>query len=103
MISEFTEGVTAGVHSAFVYPGSRHHVYLTNDGTGAMHMIDISDPYHPREVAQWQTTRPEAGRMLHDIDIQDGLAYLSYWNDGLVVLDVGNGMKGGTPAEPASW
>ena len=45
-------------------------------------------------------TRPDAGRTLHDIDVQDGLVYASYWNDGLVVLDVGNGMKGGRPDNP---
>ena len=102
-IAEFTEGVTAGVHSAFVYRQERYgtHVYLTNNGTGAMHVIDISDPYQPKEVAQWRTEgRPEAGRTLHDIDVQDGLAYLSYWNDGLVVLDVGNGIEGGSPSNP---
>jgi hypothetical protein len=101
-ISEFTEGVTAGVHSAFVYRQEKHgtHIYLTNDGTGAMHVIDIADPYKPREVAQWKTPRADAGRTLHDIDIQNGLAYLSYWNDGLVILDVGNGMKGGSPSNP---
>jgi plastocyanin len=46
VISEFTEGVTAGVHSAFVYTQPTHgtHVYLTNDGTGALHVIDINDP-----------------------------------------------------------
>ncbi|MEX2179934.1 MAG: Ig-like domain-containing protein [Gemmatimonadaceae bacterium] len=101
-IAEFTEGVTAGVHSTFVYRQERFgtHIYLTNDGTGAMHVIDIGDPYHPREVAQWKTPRSDAGRTLHDIDIQDGLAYLSYWNDGLVILDVGNGMKGGSPSNP---
>jgi hypothetical protein len=101
-ISEFTEGVTAGVHSAFVYRQEKFgtHIYLTNDGTGAMHVIDIADPYKPREVAQWKTPRADAGRTLHDIDIQDGLAYLSYWNDGLVILDVGNGMKGGSPSNP---
>jgi hypothetical protein len=65
-----------------------------------MHVIDIGDPYHPKEVAQWKTDRPDAGRTLHDIDIQDGLAYLSYWNDGLVILDVGNGVKGGSPSSP---
>jgi len=102
VIAEFTDGVTAGVHSAFVYrqPKFGTHVYLTNDGTGAMHVIDIGDPYHPREVAQWKTDRPDAGRTLHDIDIQNGLAYLSYWNDGLVILDVGNGIKGGSPSDP---
>ncbi len=101
-IAEFTEGVTSGVHSAFVYRQAKYgtHVYLTNDGTGAMHVIDINDPYHPKEVAQWRTARPDAGRTLHDIDVQDGLAYLSYWNDGLVILDIGNGVKGGSPSSP---
>lgn len=101
-IAEFTEGVTAGVHSAFVYRQEKYgtHVYLTNDGTGALHVIDISDPSNPKEVAQWRTDRPNAGRTLHDVDVQDGLAYLSYWNDGLVILDVGNGIKGGSPSSP---
>ncbi len=102
VISEFTEGVNSGVHSAFVYRQEKYgtHVYLTNDGTGAIHIVDISDPYHPKEAAQWRTNRPDAGRTLHDVDVQDGLAYLSYWNDGLVVLDVGNGVKGGSPSNP---
>ncbi len=103
-ISEFTDGVTAGVHSAFVYAQGAHgtHVYLTNDGTGALHIVDINDPYHPREVAQWRTPKPfgDAGRSLHDIDVQNGLLYASYWNDGLVVLDVGNGIKAGSPRNP---
>ena len=104
VISEFTEGVTSGVHSAFVYRQEKYgtHVYLTNDGTGALHVIDISDPYRPREVAQWKTPRVhgDAGRSLHDIDVQDGMLYASYWNDGLVILDVGNGVKGGSPSSP---
>lgn len=101
-ISEFTEGVTSGVHSAFIYRQERYgtHVYLTNDGTGAFHIVDIGDPAHPRQVAEWRTERPDAGRSLHDVDVQDGLAYLSYWNDGLVILDVGNGVKGGSPSNP---
>jgi len=101
-IAEFTEGMTAGVHSAFVYsqPKFGTHVYATNDGTGAFHIIDISDPYKPKQVAEWRTARPDAGRSLHDVDVQDGLAYLSYWNDGLIILDVGNGIKGGSPSNP---
>ena len=101
-ISEFTEGVTAGVHSAFIYKQEKFgtHIYLTNDGTGALHVIDINDPYNPKEVAQWKTDRPDAGRSLHDIDLKDGLLYASYWNDGLVILDVGNGIKGGSPSKP---
>jgi hypothetical protein len=52
-------------------------------------------------VAQWKTeARPDAGRTLHDIDVQDGLLYGSWWNDGLVILDVGNGLRGGSPSNP---
>lgn len=96
-VAEFTETVSGGVHSTFIYKG---YVYLTDDATGSMRVIDLRDPYHPRQVARWETARTAAGRMLHDIDVQDGLAYLSYWNDGLVVLDVGNGIKGGSPENP---
>src|SRR6267143_73558 len=96
-IAEFTETVTGGVHSTYIYRG---YVYLTDDATGSMRVIDIRDPYHPKQVARWQVERPEAGRTLHDIDVRDGLATLSYWNDGLVILDVGNGMKGGSPESP---
>ncbi len=101
-ISEFTDGVTAGVHSTFIYQQAKYgtHVYLTNDGTGALHVIDISDPYHPKQVSTWAPRQSEAGRMLHDIDVQDGLLYGSWWNDGLVILDIGNGIKGGTPSAP---
>jgi len=100
--ADFTDGVTGGVHSTFVYRQEKYgtHVYLTNDGTGAFHVIDINEPCSPKQVAVWQTQRPDAGRSLHDIDVQNGLAYLSYWNDGLVILDVGNGIKGGSPSNP---
>lgn len=99
-VAEFTETVSGGVHSAFVYTQATHgtHVYLTDDATGSMRVIDLNNPLQPREIARWQTAT--ASRTLHDIDVQDGLAYLSYWNDGLVILDVGNGMKGGSPANP---
>ena len=101
-LSEFTEGVTAGVHSAFIHSQPKYgtHIYLTNDGTGAVHVIDINDPAHPKQVATWKTPRADAGRMLHDIDVQNGLLYGSWWNDGLVILDVGNGIKGGSPSNP---
>jgi hypothetical protein len=28
------------------------------------------------------------------------LHYASYWNDGLIILDIGNGLKGGRPEKP---
>jgi plastocyanin len=109
-ISEYTETVTGGVHSAFV---DGHYVYLTDDATGSMRVIDFADVKNPKEVARWEvpsqvaTTinlpggdREVVGRYLHDLQVKDGLAYLAYWRDGLVILDVGNGIKGGSPEHP---
>ncbi|CAN5652434.1 Ig-like domain-containing protein [soil metagenome] len=102
VISEFTDGVTAGVHSAFVYhqPQFGTHVYATNNGNNSLDIIDISDPRNPKRASRFKINEKDAGNYLHDVDVQDGLAYLSYWNEGLVILDVGNGMKGGSPTNP---
>jgi hypothetical protein len=101
-LAEYTETVSGGVHSAYVYtqPKFGTHVYLTDDATGSMRVIDLNDPKNPKEIARWQTERAPTGRVLHDIDVRDGMAYLSYWNDGLVILDVGNGKAGGSPNAP---
>ena len=102
VIAEYTAGVTGGVHSAFVYtdPKFGTHVFLTNDGTNALHVLNVDDPSKPREVAIFKGVSAHGGGALHDIDVQDGLLYASWWNDGLVILDVGNGIKGGTPSNP---
>jgi len=98
-----------GVHSAFV---DGHYVYLTDDATGSMRVIDFADVKNPKEVARWQTEGPMvttvrtkegehiAGRYVHDLQVKDGLAYLAYWHDGLVILDGGAGIKGGSPENP---
>src|SRR3989440_527118 len=82
-VAEYTETVSGGVHSSYVYQG---RAYITDDATGSMRVIDIRDPTHPKEVARWEAQQAEAGRYLHDIMVVDGLAYLAYWNDGLIIL-----------------
>ncbi|MGD8494685.1 MAG: hypothetical protein PVF05_00740 [Gemmatimonadales bacterium] len=95
-LAHYAEGLTGGVHNTWIRGDL---VYAVHYGTRALHIIDISDPTRPHEVGRWQL--PNEDRFLHDVMIEDGLAYLSYWNDGLVILDVGNGIAGGTPTEPA--
>ena len=94
-LSHYAEGLTGGVHNTWI---EGDLVYAVHYGTRAMHIIDISDPRSPTEVGRWQLENEE--RFLHDVMIEDGLAYLSYWNDGVVILDVGAGIAGGTPTEP---
>ena len=94
-ISHFTENLTGGVHNTWI---EGDLVYAVHYGTRDIHIIDIGDPANPRNVGRWGLSKED--KFVHDINITDGLAYLSYWDDGVVVLDVGNGIKGGTPIEP---
>jgi hypothetical protein len=93
--SEYTETVPGGVHTTWIVG---ELVYLTHNATGDMRIIDVSDRANPREVGRWGIDSPN--RVLHDIFVKDGIAYLSYWDDGLVILDLGGAGKGGTPTEP---
>jgi uncharacterized protein YjdB len=109
IVSEYTETVSGGVHSAYI---NGHYVYLTDDATGSLRVIDFRDVKAPKEVARWQVENevarevmtPEGptigGRYLHDVQVVDGLLYAGYWRDGLVILDVGKGIKGGSPEHP---
>ncbi|HEX3926873.1 MAG TPA: hypothetical protein VHW65_02660 [Gemmatimonadales bacterium] len=36
----------------------------------------------------------------HDTFVRDGLAFLCAWNTGVLIYDVGNGVKGGSPSNP---
>ncbi len=93
--------MTAGVHSNYIYERTKYgtYVYITNDGTGAIDIM-ISTIPRTRRGRVPGTRPPRRARYVHDIDVRDGLLYASYWNDGLVILDIGNGIKGGTPVEP---
>ena len=114
VISEYTTTVTGGVHSAFV---NDHYVYLTDNATGSLRVIDFQDVRNPKEVARWEVELPYpkiitrtsgssageqtvANRMIHDMYVAAGLAYLAYWRHGLIILDVGAGIKGGRPDKP---
>ncbi|MCI0435287.1 MAG: Ig-like domain-containing protein [Gemmatimonadetes bacterium] len=98
IISEYTETVTGGVHNVWI-DGEHDLVYACHNGTRDVRIIDISDPRAPREVGRWGL--PNDDRSLHDVIVQDGYAYLSYWDDGLIMLDVGAGTHGGSPVQPA--
>jgi hypothetical protein len=97
ILSEYTETLTGGVHNVWI-DGERDLVYAVHNGTRAVHVIDIASPASPREVGRWGIDNEQ--RSLHDVIVQDGYAYVSYWDDGAVVLDVGAGTHGGTPTTP---
>ena len=92
---EYTATVAGGVHTTWVVGDL---VYAAHNGTGDMRIIDVSDPANAKEVGRWGVDH--ANRVLHDIFVKDGIAYLSYWDDGLVMLDLGGADKGGSPTNP---
>lgn len=97
ILAEYTETLTGGVHNVWI-DGENELVYAVHNGTSAVHIIDIANPEAAHEVGRWGIDNQQ--RSLHDIIVQDGYAYVSYWDDGAVVLDVGAGTHGGTPREP---
>ena len=37
---------------------------------------------------------------IHDTYVRDGLAFVFAWNAGVIIYDVGNGVRGGSPESP---
>lgn len=96
VIGRYTTGLERGVHNVWIEDG---FVYVAQDGPpgeGRLRILDVGDPAAPVEVAQ--VTDP--GSFVHDVFVRDGLAFVSFWDAGLVILDVGHGIAGGTPADP---
>ncbi len=94
IVATYDDELTGGVHNLFIYDD---HVYAVNNGT-RFDVINIADPTNPHRVGRFELDTP--GHAIHDIWIVDGIAYTSNWNDGVAVIDVGGGDKGGSPANP---
>jgi hypothetical protein len=59
------------------------HTVYASDGSGSMHVIDISDPYHPQEKSNLS-----GGSSAYDIAYDDGYAYVTNSSNGLKTYDV---------------
>lgn len=99
ILSEYNEGLTGGVHNAFIY---EDHVYAVNNGR-RYDIINIEDPENPYTVGRFELDTP--GHSIHDVWIEDGIAYSSNWRDGVVAVDIGSqdselADAGGSPENP---
>ena len=100
ILSEYNEDLTGGVHNAFIY---EDHIYAVNNGR-KYDIINIEDPSNPYTVTQFELDTP--GHAIHDVWIQDGIAYSSNWADGVVAVDIGSNQSadlpgaGGSPSNP---
>ncbi|PWN06905.1 LVIVD repeat-containing protein [Rhodohalobacter mucosus] len=91
VITEYTDELTGGVHNAFIY---EDHVYAVNNGT-RYDIINIEDPSNPYRVSRFELDTP--GHSIHDVWIENGMAYSSNWSDGIVVADVGSNANALSP------
>lgn len=92
------------VHNTFIYQqGSKAFMLVVDDiNARDLHIVDISKPQAPKEIANvgapdWPGLRDNIGIgevFLHDVWVQENdgkfIAYLSYWDAGLVLLDITN-------------
>ena len=97
IITEFSENLTGGVHNVFIY---KNHVYALSAGR-KYYAINIEDPSKPKIVGEFELDTP--GHSIHDVWIHDGIAYSSNWTDGVQLVDVGNGIAGGSPSNPVQF
>ena len=84
--AEYNDDMTGGVHNVFIY---ENHVYAVNNGR-KYDIINIDDPSNPFRVGVYELDTP--GHSIHDVWIENGIAYSSNWSDGVVAVDIG-GMK----------
>ena len=86
ILSAFNDDMTGGVHNVYVY---EDHVYAVNNGR-KYDIINIEDPRNPFRVGIYELNTP--GHSIHDVWVEDGIAYSSNWADGVHAVDVG-GLK----------
>ena len=83
ILSTFNDDMTGGVHNTFIY---KNHVYAVNNGR-KYDIINIEDPKNPFRVSAFELNT--AGHAIHDVWIENGIAYSSNWRDGIVAVDIG--------------
>ncbi|MEE9183794.1 MAG: PA domain-containing protein [Acidimicrobiia bacterium] len=89
------------VHNTFIYQQGDNAYMLVVDDVNLLdvHIIDITKPWSPKEIAvtgapDWTSleTLPQGASFVHDVWVQENgsqmTAYLSYWDSGLVLLDI---------------
>lgn len=63
----------------------------------ALMIYNLTNPSAPGLVHR-EPILPHYG--IHDTFVRDGLAFVFAWDEGVIIYDVGNGIRGGSPARP---
>jgi hypothetical protein len=63
----------------------------------ALMIYDVTEPASPTLVHREPI---EPNYSIHDTFVRDGLAFVFAWDEGVIIYDVGNGLRGGSPSAP---
>ncbi len=91
--------VPRGLHTAtFGEVGGRRYAFTAkNPPDPALLIFDVTDP---AAIAAAATVPIPPNYGIHDTYVRDGLAFVFAWNTGVIVYDVGNGIRRGSPGSP---
>jgi hypothetical protein len=94
-----TAMVDTGLHTAtFASIADHHYVFAArNPSEPALMIYDVTGP---TAITLAASVPIPADYGIHDTYVRDGLAFVFAWNTGVIIYDVGNGIRGGTPAQP---
>jgi hypothetical protein len=88
----FDQELTGGVHNMFA---TNDYLFAISGGEKYV-IIDVKDIYKPKYVSEFKYP----GARIHDLWVNDGIAYSAQGGIGAVIVDVGNGKWGGTIEKP---
>ncbi len=94
VIARYDDQLTGGVHNVFV---DDNHILALSTGR-RYDILNAEDPTNPYRVGRFELDTP--GHGIHDVWVQDGIAWSSNWADGVVAVDIGGGGQGGAPNNP---
>lgn len=90
--SSYTEGLTGGVHNTW----PENDVLFALSAGEKYVILDVSDIGNPEQISEYN----HPNSRIHDLILYEGLVLSAEWGNGVVVVDVGNGMAGGSLEDP---
>lgn len=90
-----------GLHTgSFADIGGQRYVFAAKDPGAPALMVFRIQTDSADKIVQVASLLQPANYGIHDTYVRDGLAFVSDWNTGLRIYDVGDGRLGGSPSSP---
>ncbi|HEX7918603.1 MAG TPA: hypothetical protein VF454_04320, partial [Gemmatimonadales bacterium] len=96
-----SQPVVTGLHTGtFAMINGQRYVFAAKDPSAPALMVFRIQPDSADKIVQVASVSQPSTYGIHDTYVRDGLAFVSDWNAGMRIYDVGDGRLGGAPASP---